>query len=207
MRAIRPQRADDRLRRGAVAGVRAPAPLATALLLFVSLTPMAASGTLAAEAQGGSAGEPFGVVQDLGPPAGAPKTGQALEEATQDLASRLRCPVCQGLSVADSTSVSALAMRDEIQELFAKGYTEEQIVSYFERSFGEFVLLVPKPQGFNLLVWLLPVVALLIGLLIVFRQSGRGTPATPGGTVDDGELADYRARVLREVEGSGGPPE
>ncbi|HVS65387.1 MAG TPA: cytochrome c-type biogenesis protein CcmH [Thermoanaerobaculia bacterium] len=184
---------------------RRKASRALALAILLLAVPLAAFG---ADSEEEATGTDFGVVQDLGPPADAPKTGQELEEATRDLSSRLRCPVCQGLSVADSTAVSALAMRDEIRELFAQGYSEEQIVSYFESSFGEFVLLVPKARGFNLLVWLLPVLGLLVGLFIVLRQT-RGPAALAQRALPDegGELAEYRARVLREVEGGGGPVE
>lgn len=176
----------------------------TLLAALLLLLPVA---SLADDSESETATGGFGVVQDLGPPAGEPKSGEELDDATHDLASRLRCPVCQGLSVADSTSVSALSMREEIHEMFAKGYTEDQIVAYFESSFGEFVRLVPTARGFNLLVWFLPVIGLLTGLAIVLRQTrDRTATASSAGTEveaspEDDELSDYRARVLREVDG------
>jgi cytochrome c-type biogenesis protein CcmH len=84
-----------------------------------------------------------------------------------EIASLLRCPVCQGMSVADSPSTVALDMKAQVRELLARGYSEEQILSYFERSYGEFVLLKPKFRGVNALVWVLPLLALLIGVVLV----------------------------------------
>jgi len=50
-----------------------------------------------------------------------------------------------------------------IREKLGKGESEEQILKYFEDRYGEWILLSPKPQGFNLLVWVLPVVLLIGG--------------------------------------------
>ena len=47
----------------------------------------------------------------------------ALEAATKALATELRCPVCQGLSIQDSPSELALDMRDVIKEQLRAGRT------------------------------------------------------------------------------------
>lgn len=146
----------------------------------------------------------LGVERGLPPPAGPGLSGVALEEATESLASQLRCPVCQGLSVADSPSESAQAMRAQIRQLLAEGYSPDQIVGYFERSYGEFVRLVPKARGFNLLVFALPALALAVGATLVVRVLRRrgaaqlAEAAASSGTADP--LASYRERVRRELE-------
>ena len=106
----------------------------------------------------------------LGTPQGTPLQGAALERRTMQVSSLLRCPVCQGMSVADSPSTVALDMKEQVRELLARGYTEEQILSYFERSYGEFVLLKPKFHGVNALVWILPLLALAIGATLVLMK-------------------------------------
>ena len=106
--------------------------------------------------------------QLLGPPAGPALEGAALRTQTHDTTKMLRCVVCQGLSVADSPSETARAMRDEVEALVAKGYDTEQVLFYFEASYGEFVRMEPKAEGFNLLVWGMPVAFLLAGGGIVF---------------------------------------
>jgi len=55
--------------------------------------------------------------------------------------------------------------------LLERGYTDEQILSYFEKSYGQFVLLKPKFQGVNALVWLLPVLVLAIGFVLVVTKA------------------------------------
>jgi len=104
----------------------------------------------------------------VGAPQNPPLTGAALTERTHEVAGLLRCPVCQGMAVADSPSEMAVNMKTQVHELLARGYSEEQILKYFELSYGQFVLLRPKFEGVGRFVWLLPMGALLIGVAIVF---------------------------------------
>lgn len=104
----------------------------------------------------------------VGAPAGKPLAGDELELWTQRTGSLLRCPVCQGLSVFDSPATMAVNMKHQVRDLHAKGYTRDQILEYFEKSYGEFVRLEPPLRGFNWLVWLAPLVALAAGGVIVW---------------------------------------
>lgn len=106
--------------------------------------------------------------QFVGAPKGTPIAGQQLTDRTHEVASLLRCPVCQGMSVADSPSEMAVNMKEQVRELLARGYTDEQILKYFELSYGQFVLLKPKFEGVTGMVWVLPVLALVIGATILF---------------------------------------
>jgi cytochrome c-type biogenesis protein CcmH len=104
----------------------------------------------------------------VGDPAGPPLTGADLEKETARVASLLRCPVCQGLSVNDSPATMAQNMKRQVRDLVAKGYSEEQALLYFERAYGEFVRLEPPMRGVNWLVWAAPVALLLGGGVFVF---------------------------------------
>lgn len=94
----------------------------------------------------------------------------AREARVQQLAKKLRCAVCQGLSVADSPSSMARAQLDKVRELVADGKTDEQVVDYFVARYGEWVLLEPRAEGFNWFVWLGPVALVLGGLFVIVRQ-------------------------------------
>jgi len=139
--------------------------------------------------------------QFVGPPKGVPISGAMLDQRTNETASLLRCPVCQGLSVADSPSTMAQDMKHQVRELLARGYSQEQILAYFERSYGQFVLLKPKFQGVAALVWLLPVAALIFGAIVVFskaKQLERGPEPVADAPIED----PYLARVRELVEKS-----
>ncbi len=132
--------------------------------------------------------------QFVGPPGGVPMTGETLNRRTAEISGLLRCPVCQGLSIADSPSEMAANMKGQVHELLSRGYTEEQILRYFELSYGQFVLLKPKFEGVNTLVWILPVLALIIGAVIVVTKMRRLEAAPPVAKTDE-PVDPYVARV------------
>jgi cytochrome c-type biogenesis protein CcmH len=150
----------------------------------------------------------------VGPPRAGRLAGDALEKRTHEVAALLRCPVCQGLSVADSPSTMATNMRGQVRDLVAAGYDQEQILAYFERSYGEFVRLQPPLRGVNWLVWLAPVLGLLGGGAVVWwalrgpRPGSSETASEPAGDVpgpdtlpDDPELAPFVLRIRERAYG------
>ncbi len=118
----------------------------------------------------------------------APVPDTAMERQTRQLAAELRCPVCQGLSLADSPSELSQDMRNVIREQLEAGRTPEEVKEYFVGRYGEWILMEPRPQGFNLAVYILPV-ALLVGGAVVIavamrRWSRSPTRAAPVDTAD-----------------------
>lgn len=103
----------------------------------------------------------------------AQAAAQDLDARAQAIAARLRCPVCQNESVADSPAELAAQMRALIREKLAASETEEQIVAYFVSKYGDWILLEPPRRGLLWLVWIAPAVALLGGALIVFTYLRR----------------------------------
>jgi len=140
--------------------------------------------------------------QFVGKPQGTPVTGEQLHLRTQQIGALLRCPVCQGLSVSDSPAEMAVNMRGQVRELLSRGYTQEQILSYFERSYGQFVLLKPKFNGVAAAVWILPLLAIAIGAVIVVSKAKKleAAPAKSNGQPATEPEDPYLARVRELVE-------
>lgn len=147
------------------------------------------------------------VIAVLGSPAGGALSESAINDLAADVAAKLRCPVCQGVSIADSPSGMATKMRAQVRDLVTKGYSEEQVMTYFERSYGEFVRLEPPLRGLNVMLWILPGVVLLGGALFVFRKANAPVPsaaapqapqAAPAPKDVDPELAKYLERIRRD---------
>lgn len=123
------------------------------------------------------------------------------EQAVYDVATQLRCVVCQNLSVADSPSEMAHQMRALIRERLAAGDRPEQVIQYFVDRYGEWILLAPRRQGFTLLVWVLPPLAVLVGLGVVAVCVVRWTRPPPAPTVSTPRVdAAMRERIRREME-------
>ncbi|HEY0838798.1 MAG TPA: cytochrome c-type biogenesis protein CcmH, partial [Vulgatibacter sp.] len=129
------------------------------------------------------------VASVVGPPAGRPLQGAELETRTHEVGLLLRCPVCQGSSVADSPSSTAINMKNEVRDLLAKGYDQPQILAWFEASYGQFVLMEPKAEGLNMLVWLGPGVLLLAGLVLVGLQIRKSMRGPDDASLDEGAPA------------------
>ncbi|MCC6318471.1 MAG: cytochrome c-type biogenesis protein CcmH [Gemmatimonadaceae bacterium] len=92
-----------------------------------------------------------------------------LDRVAREVSSGLRCPVCQGLSIQDSPADLAVEMKHLVREQLAQGRTPDQVRAYFIEKYGEWVLLEPEPQGFNLLVYALPLLLLTAGGYVVVR--------------------------------------
>jgi cytochrome c-type biogenesis protein CcmH len=86
-----------------------------------------------------------------------------LDVRTKELAAELRCPVCQGLSLADSPSELSMQMKQVVRDQLAAGKSPEEVKAYFVSKYGEWILLEPKPRGMNLAVYLLPLFLLVGG--------------------------------------------
>jgi cytochrome c-type biogenesis protein CcmH len=122
------------------------------------------------------------------------------EQAAHDIASELRCVVCQNLSVADSPSEMAAQMRALVRERLAAGENREQVIQYFVDRYGDWILLSPRRSGFTVLLWVLPVIALVAGLAVVGALLYRWTRRPPT-TGDAGALDPaMRDRIRREMD-------
>lgn len=111
------------------------------------------------------------------PPVAAQKEESALDRRTREVASKLRCPVCQGLSINDSPAELAVEMKGVVREQLAAGKSPEEVREYFIDKYGTWVLLEPEPRGFNALVYALPVLGVLGGALFVWAYVRRLTRA------------------------------
>jgi cytochrome c-type biogenesis protein CcmH len=98
-----------------------------------------------------------------------------LENLTRRVSAQLRCPVCQGLSLADSPSELALEMKDVVRTQLAAGRTPDQVKAYFVAKYGEWILLEPPRRGVNLLAYALPAIALAAGLSVIWIALRRWT--------------------------------
>lgn len=125
------------------------------------------------------------------------------EARAHDIGERLACPICQGLSVADSPSALAGQMRAVIVEQIKEGRSDAQIEQYFVARYGQAILLTPPKSGFTLLAWWVPLVVFVVsggGLgLAAYRWSRRpaADDALPRLTAE--EQRRYTERLAAEL--------
>lgn len=134
---------------------------------------------------------------------------QTLDEQVQDVATQLKCPVCQGESVANSPALIAQQMRGVIHQQLQSGKSEQEVIAYFVDRYGQQIVWSPPWQGFTLLAWLVPIALLLIGGFLVFftlrdwRASSRSHATLEGDTelanIDKADLEHYREQLEQEL--------
>jgi cytochrome c-type biogenesis protein CcmH len=139
----------------------------------------------------------------------APVERSSMEERVHAVAASLRCPVCQNLSVADSSSELARQMRVQIGRELEAGKSADAIRGEFVAAYGEWILLEPPVEGLNLVVWIGPGLLLLGGLVVaaiaVRRWSAVGDPSSSERkrvldelSSDDRRLLDRELSRMRE---------
>ena len=111
-----------------------------------------------------------------------------LEARARHLSEELRCMVCQNQSIDDSAAPLARDLRLLVRERLTKGDSDNQVLNYLVSRYGEFVLLKPRFELHNLLLWGLPPFALVVGMIALFVTARRR------------QTADLRVPVLSAAE-------
>jgi len=96
-----------------------------------------------------------------------------LEARARVLSEELRCMVCQNQSIDDSAAPLARDLRLLVRERLTKGDSDSQVLDYLVARYGEFVLLKPRFELQNLLLWGLPPFALVAGMIALFVTARR----------------------------------
>ncbi len=128
-------------------------------------------------------------------------------DTINDIAQQLNCPTCTGINLSDCRTLTCEQWREQIDDLVQEGYTEQEVLDYFSTRYGDQVLQEPPRRGFSLLVWILPVVALVAGgiwLVMTLRKWRKepepvavsiSTTDSPGETSQD----DYLSQVEKDL--------
>ena len=106
--------------------------------------------------------------QDPDPAPGTTLTEEQINDHAHELSIRFMSPFCPGATLRDCTSGKAAEVRAEIRQWIAEGRDDKWIENTLVSRYGETVLSAPRFKGFNMLVWLFPIIAVLVGLGIIF---------------------------------------
>ncbi|MBI5197966.1 MAG: cytochrome c-type biogenesis protein CcmH [Nitrospirae bacterium] len=123
-----------------------------------------------------------------------------LDAKTRDVAKTLRCTVCQNESIWDSKADLARQMREVVRERLAQGQTPDEIRSYFQSRYGDYILLEPRKSGMNWLLWAGPFVLFGIGGILLYGVLRRWVAQTPPVRTEDLPPLDAAQRQRIEEE-------
>ncbi len=134
--------------------------------------------------------------------------GQAWAALYSDIQASLICPACldERMTVAACNDSTAEQTRQDIQRKLAAGQTKEQIIAGYVAQYGDIILAVPPKKGFNLMAWVMPVVATIGGTALVYfvvtkwarNHSGRRLAVDSTGPAIDSEDEERLREEIRK---------
>jgi cytochrome c-type biogenesis protein CcmH len=138
-----------------------------------------------------------------------PVVREVSDDEVNEIAQDLYCPVCENTPLDVCGTQACADWRELIRTKLAQGDTAQDVYDYFARQYGDSVLASPPREGINLILWLFPIVAVVLGLIFFGRylQTLRtATVAAPVGL--EGETAvstspapdNYAARIEQELQ-------
>ena len=83
-----------------------------------------------------------------------------------NLFSQIMCPICDGQTIAESQASIAEDMKKMIRDQIKDGKEDKEILKYFEERYGQEILSNPIPKGFNLTIWIAPILIIIISSTI-----------------------------------------
>jgi cytochrome c-type biogenesis protein CcmH len=134
--------------------------------------------------------------QDQGPQA-------PTDDQVNAVAKQLYCPVCENIPLDVCPTQACSQWRELIREKLAAGWTEDEIKTYFVAQYGDRVLATPPASGLNWLVYIIPPLAIIGGIYILYRAlqawkqpaEGESEEEQPRPELDE----DYVARLEDEL--------
>lgn len=128
--------------------------------------------------------------------------GSITDNQVNAIARQLYCPVCENIPLDVCGTQACAQWRELIRDKLSQGWTETQIKQYFVDQYGVRVLGVPPAQGLNWLVYILPPVAIVVGIFIIFtalRAWRRNAPMPVRPDSSPPPADEYVARLEEEL--------
>lgn len=118
----------------------------------------------------------------------------ALESRARTLSEGLRCPVCRNESIDESNASIARDLRLLLRERLVAGDSDDEAVQYLVDRYGAYILLNPRVEGANILLWLAAPIMLIFAVIIAILTIRRSSKTAPPLELD----ADEQKR-LKEI--------
>ena len=115
----------------------------------------------------------------------------------------LMCPVCDGQTIDQSHAQIAQDMKLIVREQISQGRSNQEIKDYFVARYGQSVLAAPEASGFNIIIWVMPVVigggGALAVLFVLRNMRRKPTGSATTEPLAGRELAQYLEKVDQDL--------
>ena len=99
----------------------------------------------------------------------SPEPVAVSDDQVNAIAKQLYCPVCENTPLDVCPTQACAQWRELIRQKLGEGQSEAEIKAYFVAQYGDRVLASPPARGLNWLVYVIPPLAILVGVYIVYR--------------------------------------
>lgn len=130
-----------------------------------------------------------------------PLPDPAEEARAQNIMKQLRCLVCQNQSIVDSDAALAKDLRVIVRERMIAGDSDEDVLGYMTSRYGDWVLLKPPFDGATIILWISPLLLLLIGFYVIYRNQTQRKTAAAASPLSSVEEQKLRALLDEGTDG------
>ena len=92
----------------------------------------------------------------------------------EEITKILRCMTCQNLTIYESDTEFSKQIKNEVYKQLNEKKTKKEIINFFVQRYGEYILLKPKFNKKNLILWSSPFILMILSLIIIsakFRKN------------------------------------
>lgn len=97
------------------------------------------------------------------------------DDEVNAVAREMYCPVCENIPLDVCPTTACQQWRDLIRLKISEGLTTEEIKAYFALQYGDRVLAQPPARGLNWIIYVLPPLFILCGMVLLYRYLNQST--------------------------------
>lgn len=133
-------------------------------------------------------------------PAMAQDATPVSDDEVNEVAQDLFCPVCENTPLDVCPTQACAQWRELIREKLSLGWSEAQIKDYFVEQYGGQVLAVPPRTGVNWIVYVLPPLVFVGGVVLLVNVMKRSKKTATATNNMQPSLSPSPKKVMDQIE-------
>ena len=94
----------------------------------------------------------------------------SIDERVNDISKQLRCMTCQNQNVYESESEFSNQIKKEISNQLKQKKSKAEIIDFMVERYGEYILLKPKLDAKNTILWTMPFIIIILSFWLLFLK-------------------------------------
>jgi cytochrome c-type biogenesis protein CcmH len=126
-----------------------------------------------------------------------------IDKKAREIEDNLIAPCCWSQPVSQHYSEAAEQIRKEVRAMVAAGKSRDEILDHYVAQYGERILATPRAKGFNMLAYILPWGALILGVwlvIVLLKKLRSPAPSSVPSQLPDAHYATIIEKEMKELE-------